>query len=98
MADNVYGPYDCRGSIIREENVAVTHRYEKHCITHDRHGSFFEWHGQWYFICNDQSQTRNRYFRDSSLCYVFYKANGDIAPVRLDAAGVCLPDARQPNS
>ena len=91
MADNVYGPYDCRGSIIREENVAVTHRYKDQCITHDRHGSFFEWHDQWYFMCNDQSETRNQHFRDSSICYVSYKANGEIAPVLLDADGVCLP-------
>jgi len=91
MSDHVYGPYDCRGSIIQEQNVAPSHRYADHVITFDRHGSFFEWHKQWYFICNDMSQTRNPRFRDSSLCYVQYRSNGEIEPVRLDAAGVCLP-------
>ena len=93
MAESVYGPYDCRGSIIIEENVAEPLRYHMdQGIDYDRHGSFFEWRGQWYFICNDMSQTQNGAFRDSSLCYVSYRENGEIEPVRIDAAGVCLAE------
>ncbi len=102
MADRLFGPYECRGSIITEENVAPDLRYQADAvpnldypdrlITYDRHGSFFLWHNQWFFICNDMSQTRNIFFRDSSLAYVFYRPNGEIEPLRLDPAGVCLPD------
>lgn len=90
MAGDVHGPYDCRGSFLLEPNVAATHRYTGagQDITWDRHGSFFEWRGQWYFICNDMSQTRNPYFRDSSICRVYYRADGAIEPVRLEAGGV----------
>lgn len=91
MSRNVYGPYSCRGSIVREENVAPGLRYKKNDITYDRHGSFFEWRRQWYFICNEMGLTQNTVFRDSSLCYVNYRADGEIEPVRIDEAGVCLP-------
>lgn len=94
MAENVYGPYDCRGLIVDQENVAPTFRYKDNVITYDRHGSFFEWRNQWYFICNDMSHTGNRFYRDSSLCYVYYRSNGEIEPVHLDAVGVALPGAQ----
>jgi beta-xylosidase len=93
MAQSVYGPYDCRGSIILEENVAETHRYAENVITMDRHGSFFEWRGQWYYICNDMSQTGSSHFRDSSLCYVFYGSDCEIEPIRIDGTGVALAEA-----
>lgn len=92
MSNSVYGPYDCHGSILIRENVAPALQYQYHPITYDRHGSFFEWHNQWYFICNDMSQTGNPYFRDSSLCYLFYGGNGEIEPVHLDEAGVRLEE------
>jgi len=91
MADRVYGPYACCGSIITEERVAPALRYQDQAITYDRHGSFFEWRKQWYFICNDMSQTRSRFFRDSALGYVSYRHDGAIEPIRLDTAGVGLP-------
>ena len=91
MSANVYGPYECRGSIIREEDIAPTFRYKDKVITFDRHGSFFEWRRQWYFICNDMSQSGNARFRDSALSYVHYRANGEIEPVRIDSTGVTLP-------
>lgn len=84
MSDRVYGPYECRGSIIREDMVAPPLRYRRHPVTLDRHGSFFEWNGQWYFICNDMSRSGSPYFRDSSLCRVCYRGDGDMEPVRLD--------------
>ncbi|MEI6972131.1 MAG: family 43 glycosylhydrolase [bacterium] len=90
-SEHVYGPYECRGSIILEENVVPELRY-KHCsITMDRHGSFFEWRNQWYFICNEMGITQNGIFRDSSLSCVNYSSNGDITPIRITREGVALP-------
>lgn len=91
MSDSVYGPYACRGSVVREENVSPRLRYKNQSITYDRHGSFFEWRGQWYFMCNEMGLTQNTFFRDSSLSYVRYRANGEIEPVRIEDAGVALP-------
>ena len=88
MSRSLYGAYDCKGSIILEENVDPSLRYLHQHISVDRHGSFFEWHGQWYFICNEMGITQNKFFRDSSLCYVNYRDNGEIEPVRLTRAGV----------
>jgi hypothetical protein len=90
MSDNIYGPYDCHGSIIMEENIVPSLRYKKHNITHDRHGSFFEWRNQWYFICNEMGKTQNMYFRDSSISYVNYRPNGEIEPVKISEEGVSL--------
>ncbi|NLF32313.1 MAG: family 43 glycosylhydrolase [Planctomycetes bacterium] len=112
VSDNVYGPYECRGSILVEENVDPPLRYrdsgcpldawrrfggadapkalyDERVITFDRHGSFFQWHAQWYYICNDMSRSRNPFFRDSAIATISYRANGDIEPVRLETAGVC---------
>jgi beta-xylosidase len=115
MSKNVYGPYDCKGSILKEENVdpelrytdkalpieswrkvagedAPVEIYKERAITFDRHGSFFEWHNQWYFICNEMTATKNPFYRDSSICYVNYKKNGEIEPVKLEIEGVRLPE------
>lgn len=91
MSDCVYGPYECRGSIIVEDRVAPPLRYRRHPVTMDRHGSFFEWKGQWFFICNDMSRSGSPYFRDSSLCRVVYRGDGTIEPVMLDEE-VEVPD------
>lgn len=88
MSRSLYGDYDCKGSIILEENVDPGLRYLHQHISVDRHGSFFEWHGQWYFICNEMGVTQNKFFRDSSLCYVNYLANGEIEPVKITREGV----------
>lgn len=88
MSDSVYGPYDCQGSIILEENVHPSLRYSHKPLTFDRHGSFFQWRDQWYFICNDMSRTGKTHFRDSSICYVTYRDNGRIEPVKIDPQGV----------
>jgi beta-xylosidase len=90
MAKNIYGPYQCHGSILSEENVHPSLRYKKHHITQDRHGSFFEWKGQWYFICNEMGLTQNDHFRDSSLSYVNYREDGTIEPIKIDPQGVYL--------
>ena len=68
VSDSLYGPYNCKGTIIKAERVSPefldpTNRTSpygppakwepKDWLGYDRHGSFFELHGQWYFICND---------------------------------------------
>jgi hypothetical protein len=91
VSGQVYGPYECRGSVIQEENVAPELRTQ-HCgVTMDRHGSFFEWRNQWYFICNEMGVTQNPFFRDSSLSTVDYSSNGDLVPIRITREGVALP-------
>jgi len=65
MSDNVYGPYVYKGSVIDQEHTDEEFRKG---LVMDRHGSFFEYHGQWYFICNDQSYPgQNGFFRTSIL-------------------------------
>lgn len=96
ISDSVYGDYDCRGSFIQEDHVDPALRYRHFSITYDRHGSFFEWRGQWFFICNEMGLTQNDHFRDSSLCLVRYRDNGEIEPLRIDRQGVSLPPARTP--
>lgn len=91
ISKSVYGEYDCKGSIIFEENVAPSLRYRHEPITMDRHGSFFEWRGQWYFICNEMGRTQNSWFRDSSIAYVEYLPDASIKPIRITEEGVSLP-------
>ncbi len=61
-----------------------------------RHGSFFEWHNQWYFAYCDISQTGNRRFMDTFMSYVHLIENGEFAPIRVDGIGVGEYDSRQP--
>lgn len=91
---NIYGPYTYKDTIIKEENVAEKFRSKR--ITHDRHGNFFTFHNQWYYVCNDKSQPgRSGFFRDSIVSYLHYKDNGDMAPIRIDEIGVGQYDAAQ---
>ena len=95
VSENLYGPYRFRGSMIDPARVAPEF-FTQH-LTHDRHGNFFEFHNQWYYITNDKSQPgRGEFFRDSIITYVHYHDNGDMAPVRIDAMGVGQYDARKP--
>jgi len=90
MADNLYGPYDYKDTVIKEESFAEgfdTPTWPNGFLQ-GRHGSFFEWNNQWYFIYCDVSQTGNRYFRDSFISYVHYKDNGEMAIIRVDGVGV----------
>jgi hypothetical protein len=94
MSDNVYGPYTYKGCIITKERTAT--EFQK-ALVNDRHGSFFQLHHQWYFICNDQSWPgTSPYYRDSVISYVHYRDNGEIAPVYIDRIGVGQYDAEQP--
>jgi hypothetical protein len=111
MSDSPYGPFECKGSIIEADRVAPEFRdvskwkglnmipargAPKNWLTHDRHASFFELFGQWYFICNDESQPDSTpYFRDSILSYIRYKENGEIDPIRITKTGVGQYDARE---
>jgi hypothetical protein len=90
MADTVYGPYSYKGTVITAASFAPGYDQPTwpHGFLQGRHGSFFEWHNQWYFAYCDISQTGNRYFRDTFVSYVHYRANGEIAPVRVDGVGV----------
>ena len=98
MADNVYGPYDYTGSIIEQESFAPGYDSPTwpNGFKQGRHGSFFEWHNQWYFAYCDISQTGNRYFRDTFISYVHYKENGEMALIRVDGTGVGEYDAHHP--
>ena len=95
MADNVYGPYDYKDSVIKKESFAKG--YEAPTwptgFLQGRHGSFFQWHNQWYYAYCDMSQTGNRYFRDTFISYVHYKENGEMATIRVDGIGVGNYDA-----
>lgn len=54
-----------------------------------RHGSFFDWKGQSYFMYCDMSFSGNRYYRGSWISYIHYRENGEIAPIEIttDAVG-----------
>lgn len=94
-ADQVYGPYTFRGSVISPDRIAPEFRTKR--TYGDRHGNFFEFNNQWYFACNDMSQPGDTpVYRQSIMGYVHYRDNGGIAPVRIDRIGVGEYDAAQP--
>lgn len=90
MSDHLYGPYDYVDSVIKRESFASGYEAPTwpNGFLQGRHGSFFQWHNQWYYAYCDISQTGNRYFRDTFLSYVHYKENGEMATVRVDGVGV----------
>ena len=96
ISNDIYGPYVYRGSVIDAAHTSSPFgdttsdpKKDHNELTYDRHGSFFEFRGQWYFACNDQLSPKTQmYFRDSILSYVKYKNNGDIAPIVIDVDGV----------
>jgi arabinoxylan arabinofuranohydrolase len=101
MSTNLYGPYKYKGSVIAADQVAPEFQIDMavrdYDLWHDRHGNFFTWHNQWYYICNDKSLPgRHTHFRDCCLSYVHYRDNGELAPIRLDLIGVGQYDAAQP--
>jgi len=96
-----YGPFETQGSVLSEATtdpelrlVRPGARYD--LLNYDRHGSFFELNGQWYFACNDQATPgATEHYRNSVISYVHYRTDGTIAPVRLDTVGVGQYDARR---
>ncbi|SNR70837.1 Glycosyl hydrolases family 43 [Lutibacter agarilyticus] len=97
MSDNLYGPYDYKDSVIKEESFAKGYDAPTwpNGFLQGRHGSFFQWHNQWYYTYCDMSQTGNRYFRDAFISYIHYKENGEIATIRVDGVGVGQYNANQ---
>jgi hypothetical protein len=105
-----YGPFRCKGALLQPEHVDPTFLNDsasheppgspprlrpKNWLNYDRHGSFFEWRGRWFFACNDQSQPgATEFFRRSVLCDVDYLADGTIAPLKLTRQGVAAPRPR----
>jgi beta-xylosidase len=96
MSDNVYGPYTYKGTVIQKDRLAQDFQHSSKDVDYDRHGSFFEFNNQWYYIYNDQSYPGSHpYFRNSVISYIHYKDNGEIEPVYLDKIGVGQYDARE---
>jgi len=89
---NVYGPYSFKGSVLAPDTTAPDFLPVDTDLWYDRHGNFFSWHNQWFYICNDVSQP-NRKGRESAIGYVHYRDDGTMAPVRLDKIGVGEYDA-----
>ena len=97
MSENLYGPYVWKGSVVDPKTVAPEFSTHPADIFKDRHGNFFEFNKQWYYVCNDRSQPgRSMCYRDSIISYVHYKDNGEMAPVRIDRIGVGQYDATRP--
>lgn len=87
---SLYGPYDYAGCIFDDTSFpdGLDQPTWPAGPTQGRHGSFFSWHGQDYFAYCDMSDSGNRFFRDTFISYVHYRADGTIAPVRVDRTGV----------
>jgi beta-xylosidase len=97
VSTNVYGPYEYKGTVIDPARVAPEFLRQRGRLFLDRHGNFFEYNNQWYYVANDFSQPgRNMYYRDSIMAYVHYKDNGEMAPIRIDSIGVGQYDANCP--
>lgn len=105
ISDSVYGPFSFQGSVIATPQIAPDFRmahdpgqpwYAQQDLA-DRHGSFMEFGGQWFYASNDRSHSSDKahpdVFRDTVVGYVHYRANGTIAPVIIDAVGVGTYDA-----
>ncbi|KAA5824852.1 family 43 glycosylhydrolase [Algibacter amylolyticus] len=97
MSDNLYGPYEYKDSVIKEESFAKGYDAPTwpNGFLQGRHGSFFEWNNQWYYAYCDMSQTGNRYFRDTFISSIHYKENGEMATIRVDGVGVGQYNANQ---
>ena len=99
-ASSVYGPYTYDGSVIDPAYISpdfhIGNQSAEPWYTredyHDRHGSFFESHNQWYFATNDCSHSTDilhpNSFRDTVVGYLHYYPNGSMAPVVINATGV----------
>jgi arabinoxylan arabinofuranohydrolase len=89
MSDNVYGPYTYKGCFVVEDRTEPEFRQAQAGLTHDRHGSFFEFNNQTYFNCNDLSSNgANRFWRNTVIMYIHYRDNGEIEPAYINKTGV----------
>lgn len=94
ISDHVYGSYNYKGSFVSYDRLGPEFKNPVKAFDRDRHGSFFELHNQWYFICNDNSLPGSSpYFRNSVISYIHYKENGEIEPIYINKLGVARYDA-----
>jgi arabinoxylan arabinofuranohydrolase len=94
MSDFVYGPYTYKGCFIVEDRTDPEFRGGEAGLTHDRHGSFFQWNNQSYFNCNDLSSNgAHKFWRNTIIMYIHYRDNGEIEPVYINRIGVGQYDA-----
>jgi len=67
ISKNIYGPY------IKWGNSGA----DKHGLTAQAHGNYFEWNNQWFHTwCKFHLGKEVAYFRESYLTYVHYKKDG----------------------
>ena len=71
MSDSVYGPYTYAGSVISTAAIADDFKmndtggeWYSHQDYADRHGSFWQAGGQWYYAANDRSHSTDLAHRD----------------------------------
>lgn len=64
----------------------------------DRHGSFLNHLGQWYYASNDRSHSLDKknpgVFRDTVICYIHFRSDGTMEPCSIDHTGVGTHDVR----
>jgi hypothetical protein len=94
-SDRLAGPYTYRGCFVDPARIEQRFRERTwpHGPTQGRHGSFFEWNGQWFFAYCEMSFSGNRYYRDFWISYVHYRDNGEIEPIRINSQAVGCYDA-----
>jgi arabinoxylan arabinofuranohydrolase len=99
MSTNVYGPYYYIGNVISTSEISPDFRMPSQDFD-DRHGNFFEYFNQSYFISNDRSHSSDtahpEFFRDSVIGYVHYYENETIAFVQINGTGVGEYDVAHP--
>ncbi len=93
VSKHLHGPYKYRGCIVSPELLDEAFRGSTwpHGPTQGRHGSFFEWRGQWYFAYCEMCFSGNRYFRDFWISKVEYGEDGSILPLRMSLNAVTTP-------
>ena len=72
---NPLGPYQYRGTFLDpqriEDDFKIGNRTQDPWYTRedyaDRHGSFVEWHGQWYFFANDRRYAFGHRYHETSF-------------------------------
>lgn len=87
---NLYGPYNYKGCLVDENRMERSFKAKTwpHGPQQGRHGSFFDWKGQSYFMYCDMSFSGNRYYRGSWISYIHYREDGSIAPIEITSLAV----------
>jgi hypothetical protein len=89
-SDTIDGTYTYRGCIVDPAKMEKRFRERTwpHGPTQGRHGSFFEWKGQWYFAYCEMCFSGNRYYRDFWISPVYYRENGEIEPIFINSDAI----------